>query len=167
MKKVFISTTSFADYSKEPLDILENNNIDLGMAGEGEFSMRELINALINNNDISKIPGLVKKIADKKYRIICYSPTSKVFSGSEGEILYIPTQISSDITPRTVSFSLSNILISDVNMTNVLSPTFNDGYLTNAYIPQNDLTANTFLSGHQSCCRISDPGCLDVFLIHP
>ena len=70
------------------------------------------------------------KIADKKYRIICYSPTSKVFSGSDGEILYIPTQISSDITPTSVSFNLSNVLISDVNMTNVLSPTFSDGYLT-------------------------------------
>ena len=70
------------------------------------------------------------KIGNNKYRIICYSPTSKIFSGSDGEILYIPTQISNDIAPKTVNFNLSNILISDVKMTNVVSPTFSDGFLT-------------------------------------
>ena len=48
---------------------LENKNIDLGMTGEGEYSFLELINALANKNDISKIPGLVKKIGEKKYII--------------------------------------------------------------------------------------------------
>ena len=46
----------------------------MGMAGEGEFSMRDLINGIMNNNDISKIPGLVKKLV-KKYII---NPASRI-----------------------------------------------------------------------------------------
>ena len=41
----------------------------MGMTGEGEFSMRDLVNRIINSEDISKIPGLVKKIGEKKYII--------------------------------------------------------------------------------------------------
>ena len=48
---------------------LENENIDLAMIGEAEYSFLELINALANKKDISKIPGLVKKIGNKKYII--------------------------------------------------------------------------------------------------
>ena len=48
---------------------LENENIDIAMTGEGEFSILELVNALANKSDISKIPGLVKKIGSKKYII--------------------------------------------------------------------------------------------------
>ncbi len=51
------------------LEDLENENIDFGMTGEGEFSMRDLINGIINNQNIDKIPGLVKKIGNKKYII--------------------------------------------------------------------------------------------------
>ena len=51
------------------LEDLENENIDMGMTGEGEFSMRDLVNRIINSEDISKIPGLVKKIGEKKYII--------------------------------------------------------------------------------------------------
>ena len=51
----------------EIISDLENENIDLAMIGEGEFSMVKLVNALVNKEDISKIPGLVKKIGDKKY----------------------------------------------------------------------------------------------------
>jgi len=54
---------------------LENKNIDLAMTGEGEFSMVKLVNALVNKEDISKIPGLVKKIGDKKYTI---NPPSRI-----------------------------------------------------------------------------------------
>ena len=39
------------------------------MTGEGEFSMRDLVNGIINNQNIDKIPGLVKKIGNKKYII--------------------------------------------------------------------------------------------------
>jgi len=48
---------------------LEDENFDLAMVGEGEFSMVDLVNGLINNNDISKIPGLLKKVGNKKYVI--------------------------------------------------------------------------------------------------
>ena len=48
---------------------LEDENFDLAMVGEGEFSMVDLVNGLINNNDISKIPGLLKKVGNKKYII--------------------------------------------------------------------------------------------------
>ncbi len=51
------------------LEDLENENIDYGMTGEGEFSMRDLVNGIINNQNIDKIPGLVKKIGNKKYII--------------------------------------------------------------------------------------------------
>ena len=48
---------------------LEDDNIDLAMVGEGEFSMVQLADAIVNNRDISKVPGLVKKIGPKKYLI--------------------------------------------------------------------------------------------------
>lgn len=48
---------------------LENDHFDLAMTGEGEFSMTKLVNALLNKEDISNIPGLVKKIGNKKYLI--------------------------------------------------------------------------------------------------
>tara|TARA_Y100000294_G_scaffold174728_1_gene193339 strand:- start:55 stop:1194 length:1140 start_codon:yes stop_codon:yes gene_type:complete len=48
---------------------LEKDHFDLALTGEGEFSFTELANALLNGNDISKIPGLVKRIGNKKYLI--------------------------------------------------------------------------------------------------
>ena len=33
------------------LEDLENENIDMGMTGEGEFSMRDLVNRIINSED--------------------------------------------------------------------------------------------------------------------
>ena len=48
---------------------LENNHFDLAMTGEGEFSFLDLVNKLSNNLDISNVPGLVKKVAPKKYLI--------------------------------------------------------------------------------------------------
>ena len=38
------------------------DNFDLALTGEGEFSFLELVNKLINKEDISKVPGLVKKL---------------------------------------------------------------------------------------------------------
>ena len=46
---------------------LDDENIDLALVGEGEFSVVQLVNALINKEDISKIPGLIKKIGNEKY----------------------------------------------------------------------------------------------------
>ena len=54
---------------------LENEHFDFGMIGEGEFSFLKLVNALANNNDISKVPGLVKKIGNHKYLI---NPTERI-----------------------------------------------------------------------------------------
>jgi anaerobic magnesium-protoporphyrin IX monomethyl ester cyclase len=48
---------------------LENDHFDLAMTGEGEFSFLELVTKIINNEDYSKVPGLVKKIQPKKYII--------------------------------------------------------------------------------------------------
>jgi len=48
---------------------LEDENFDLAMTGEGEFSFLELVNKIINDEDIMKVPGLVKKIGQEKYII--------------------------------------------------------------------------------------------------
>ena len=45
---------------------LDDENVDLALIGEGELSVVQLVNALINKEDISKIPGLVKKIGNEK-----------------------------------------------------------------------------------------------------
>jgi radical SAM superfamily enzyme YgiQ (UPF0313 family) len=39
------------------------------MTGEGEYSMLNIVDALANNGDIGKIPGVVKKLGEKKYLI--------------------------------------------------------------------------------------------------
>tara|TARA_Y100000389_G_scaffold188076_1_gene210191 strand:- start:15628 stop:17142 length:1515 start_codon:yes stop_codon:yes gene_type:complete len=54
---------------------LEDKNFDFAMTGEGEFSVLELVNKLINKEDISKVPGLVKKIGHEKYLI---NPSTRV-----------------------------------------------------------------------------------------
>jgi anaerobic magnesium-protoporphyrin IX monomethyl ester cyclase len=54
---------------------LENDYFDLAMTGEGEFSFLELCDKLINKEDISKVPGLVKKIKNNKYLI---NPSTRV-----------------------------------------------------------------------------------------
>ena len=54
---------------------LENPSFDFAMCGEGEFSFLEVVNRLINNEDISKVPGLAKKIGPKKYLI---NPSTRV-----------------------------------------------------------------------------------------
>ena len=54
---------------------LEDKNFDLAMSGEGEFSFLELVNKLINKEDISKVPGLVKKIGHEEYLI---NPSTRV-----------------------------------------------------------------------------------------
>ncbi len=44
---------------------LEDDNIDFALTGEGETPMVTLTNAIINNYDVSKIPGIVKKLVIK------------------------------------------------------------------------------------------------------
>jgi len=48
---------------------LNDENFDFAMVGEGEMPMVELVDAIINDRDYSKVPGLVKKIGNKKYLI--------------------------------------------------------------------------------------------------
>jgi len=59
------------------IEDLENNNIDFAMTGEGEFSMLQLINSISEKKDISNIPGLVKKIDNKKYII---NPSDRILN---------------------------------------------------------------------------------------
>ena len=54
---------------------LEDENFDCAIAGEGEIAVKNFVNAVINKEDISKVPGLVKKIGNKKYII---NPTARV-----------------------------------------------------------------------------------------
>ncbi len=54
---------------------LEDENFDFAMTGEGEFSFLELTNKLANKEDISKVPGLVKKIGKEEYLI---NPSTRV-----------------------------------------------------------------------------------------
>jgi len=51
------------------ISYIEEESFDCAITGEGEFSCVQLVNALTNDLDISKIPGLVKKIGSKKYII--------------------------------------------------------------------------------------------------
>lgn len=48
---------------------LEDTNIDFGMIGEGDFAFAKVVNKLCNNEDITKMPGVVKRISSKKYII--------------------------------------------------------------------------------------------------
>jgi len=71
-----ISDYSFALINKDSnlpdfIEDLDDDNIDFALVGEGETSMIQLSNAIVNNNDddVSKISGLVKKIGHKKYFI--------------------------------------------------------------------------------------------------
>jgi anaerobic magnesium-protoporphyrin IX monomethyl ester cyclase len=54
---------------------LEDKNFDCAIAGEGEVAVKQFINALASDSDISKVPGLVKKIGEKKYII---NPTARI-----------------------------------------------------------------------------------------
>ncbi len=48
---------------------LDNDHFDYAMIGEGEFSFTKLVDNLINNENIDKIPGLVRKLGHEKYLI--------------------------------------------------------------------------------------------------
>lgn len=51
------------------IEDLENDHFDFAMIGEGEFSVVELCKKLVKNENISNVPGLVKKIGNRKYLI--------------------------------------------------------------------------------------------------
>ena len=51
------------------ISYLDDSNIDCAIAGEGEDAVKHLVNSFINKGDISKTPGLVKKVGHKKYII--------------------------------------------------------------------------------------------------
>ena len=55
---------------KEPIiKDLEDPNIDFAMIGESDFAIIELVNKIINKQDYSSVPGLLKKISRNKYKI--------------------------------------------------------------------------------------------------
>ena len=45
------------------------DHFDFAITGEAEFGFLKFVNAIANNTDTSKIPGLIKKIGEKKYMI--------------------------------------------------------------------------------------------------
>ena len=51
--------------------VLENEHFDYGMAGEGEFSFLKMVEAILKNdqNEIMKVPGLVKRLSKGEYHI--------------------------------------------------------------------------------------------------
>ena len=51
------------------IEDLENDHFDFAMIGEGEFSVLELCKRLVKKRIFQKVPGLVKKIGNKKYLI--------------------------------------------------------------------------------------------------
>ena len=51
------------------IEDLEDENIDFGIVGEGEKPMLQFGETIINDGDFSKVPGLVKRIGEKKYLI--------------------------------------------------------------------------------------------------
>ena len=71
------------------------------------------------------------KLSNTSYRIIAYSPTNKTFTGNDNVILNIPTKISSSATVGAqINLSFSNIIISDINSKNIVSPAFDSGTIT-------------------------------------
>ena len=56
---------------------LEDENIDLAMVGEGDFTVVELVKKLINKQDISKIPGLLRRVSRGKY---LYNPSARLIN---------------------------------------------------------------------------------------
>lgn len=60
------------ELNKENLIVdLENEHFDYGMSGEGEFSFLKIVEAIIGNddNEIMKVPGLVKRLSRGEYHI--------------------------------------------------------------------------------------------------
>ena len=52
------------------IEDLENPFIDFAMIGEGETPICKLVDCIINNrNDYDNVPGLIRKIGEKKYHI--------------------------------------------------------------------------------------------------
>ena len=47
----------------------EGEDFDYAMTGEAEYPFKDFVNGIINEKDISNIPGLIRKIGHKKYKI--------------------------------------------------------------------------------------------------
>ncbi len=54
---------------------LEDENIDFSLVGESDFTIIELVNKLVNNQDYSKVPGLLKRISKGKY---LHNPSDRI-----------------------------------------------------------------------------------------
>ena len=48
---------------------LEDPNIDFAIIGESDFTFATFVDKIINNQDYSSIPGLVKKLPNGSYKI--------------------------------------------------------------------------------------------------
>ena len=47
----------------------DDENFDFAITGEAEFAFVRFVNAIVNNEETKLIPGLIKKIGEKKYQI--------------------------------------------------------------------------------------------------
>jgi radical SAM superfamily enzyme YgiQ (UPF0313 family) len=54
---------------------LEDKNVDFALVGESDFTIIELVNKLINNQDYSKVPGLLRQISKGKY---LHNPSDRI-----------------------------------------------------------------------------------------
>ena len=54
---------------------LEDENIDFSLVGESDFTIIELVNKLINNQDYLKVPGLLRRISKGKY---LHNPSDRI-----------------------------------------------------------------------------------------
>lgn len=62
--------------SSDPELILNNLKMDFGIIGEGEYTVAELVDAVINKRDFNQIKGIIYK--DERGMIICTQPRPEI-----------------------------------------------------------------------------------------
>jgi len=78
--------------SAAPKEVVENKEVDIVVKGEGEFTLQELIGALISNSCLSDIRGIwykdsLGKIIENKPRDICQNPDMLPLPKRKREVL--------------------------------------------------------------------------------
>ena len=71
------SVVDYKFYLRDPINSglpdyithFEGEDFDYAMTGEAEYPFKDFVNGIINKKDISNIPGLIRKIGHKKYKI--------------------------------------------------------------------------------------------------
>ena len=63
--QISILKSSFSNISKM-FDENDDENFDFAITGEAEFAFVKFVNAIVNNEETKLIPGLIKKIGEKK-----------------------------------------------------------------------------------------------------